>query len=69
MINVTNDDITIVGDDELRVIQLVLLIQHYLNVDIETLNKAIDILSDNVDYHFTDVIFHDCYFRHIGGDE
>jgi hypothetical protein len=69
MINVTNDDITVVGSDELRVIQLVLLIQHYLNEDIETLNKAIDLLSDNVDYKFTDVLFHDCFFRFQGGDE
>ena len=69
MINITNDDITVVGSDELRVIQLVLLIQHYLNEDIDTLNKAIDLLSDNVDNNFTDLLFHDCYFRFKGGDE
>lgn len=66
MINVTNDDIMVVGSDELRVIQLVLLIQYFLNEDIETLNKAIDLLSDNVDYKFTDLLFHDCYFRFKG---
>lgn len=69
MIKVINDDITVVGCDELRVIQLVKLIQHYLNEDIETLNEALELLSDNVDYKSTDLFFHDCFFRFQGGDE
>lgn len=69
MINVTNDDVMVVGSDELRVIQLFLLLQYYLNEDIDVLNKAIDLLSDNKDYDFADLIFHDCFFRFKGGDE
>lgn len=59
----------VIGSDDLRVIQLVLLIQYYLNEDIETLNKAIDLLSDNLDYNFTDLLFHDCFFRFTGRDD
>lgn len=59
MINVSNDDITVVGSKELKTLQLALLLQYYLNNELEVVNGAIDLLSDNVD----DVSFHDCFFR------
>lgn len=57
MINVSNDDITVVGCKELKTLQLALLLQHYLNNDIIVLEDAIDILEKD------DIIFHDCFFR------
>ena len=59
MINVSSDDITVVGSQDLKTLQLALLLQHYLNNDIDVINGAIELLSNNVD----DVSFHDCFFR------
>lgn len=57
MINVSNDDITVVGSKELKTLQLALLLQHYLNNDKTVLDDAIDLLEKY------DITFHDCFFR------
>lgn len=69
MITITNDDITVIGSRELQCIQLVLLLKYFLKKDPELLNKAIDYIIDDQDESFIDMLFHDCYFRHIGGVE
>lgn len=69
MITITNDDITVIGSRELQCIQLVLLLKHYLKKDPELLSAAIDFITDDQDESFIDILFHDCYFRHIGGVE
>lgn len=58
MIQVNNETITVMGRPEVRVFQLSILIQHYLNCDIDVLQKACELLSDNVD---KELIFNDCY--------
>lgn len=67
MIKITNDDITVNGSRELQCIQLMLLLKHYLKKDPEILNSAIDFIIDDQDESFSDLLFHDCYFRHVGG--
>ena len=69
MITITNDDITVIGSRELQCIQLVYLLRHYIEKDPELLNKAIDYITDDQDDTFIDMLFHDCYFKHIGGVE
>ena len=64
MINVTNESITVIGTQDLKVYQLGNLIQYYLEHEPDIINEVIELLSEHPDLSFNDCFYH----KFIKGD-
>lgn len=64
MINVTNESITVIGTQDLKVYQLGILIQYYLEHEPDIINEVTDLLTEHPDLSFNDCFFH----KFIKGD-